>query len=70
MQRLLPFFFLLLTIFALVLNIFGLMQIIPLYITLPLLFLSLYLTIYSFTNRRMYRGHKMEKRPGFTKVRG
>lgn len=70
MQRLLPFLFLLLTVFALILNILGLMQIIPLYITLPLLFLSLYLTIFSFTHRRMYRGHKIEKRPRFTRVRG
>ncbi|WP_373895699.1 hypothetical protein ACUL41_11930 [Virgibacillus natechei] len=70
MQRLLPFLFLFVTVFAFILNILGLMQIIPLYITLPLLFLSLYLTIYSFTHRRVYRGQKFEKYSGFTRVKG
>ncbi|CDQ40636.1 MULTISPECIES: hypothetical protein [Virgibacillus] len=51
-----PFLFLLMTAFAFFLNILGLMQVIPLYITLPLLFVSIYLTIYSFTNKRLYRG--------------
>nr|WP_255584946.1 hypothetical protein [Virgibacillus sp. NKC19-3] len=70
MQRLLPLFFLLLSVFALILNILGLMKIIPLYITLPLLFLSLFMTIYSFAHRRMYHGQKVKKHPGFTRVRG
>ncbi|GAA0444999.1 MAG: hypothetical protein ACQEWU_16055 [Bacillota bacterium] len=51
-----PLLFLLLTAVAFFLNILGLMQVIPLYITLPILFLAIYLTIYSFANRRVYRG--------------
>ncbi|OZU90619.1 hypothetical protein CIL03_05635 [Virgibacillus indicus] len=53
---LLPFLFLVLTIISFFLNILGLMSLIPLYFTLPLLFVSIYLTIYSFTHRRVYRG--------------
>lgn len=56
MRELLPYFFIILTFSAIILNIFGLMRLIPLYITLPLLFLSIYLTIYSFTHRNVYRG--------------
>ncbi|MBU5468515.1 hypothetical protein KQI49_16965 [Virgibacillus sp. MSJ-26] len=56
MRELMPFLFLLLSIVAFVLNIFGLMRLIPLYFTLPLLFLSVYFTIYTFTHKRMYRG--------------
>ncbi|PAV29183.1 hypothetical protein CIL05_12355 [Virgibacillus profundi] len=52
----LPFLFLFLTVFAFFLNVLGLMSLIPLYFTLPLLFISIYLTIYSFTHRRVYRG--------------
>ncbi|RKQ32631.1 hypothetical protein D8M06_11880 [Oceanobacillus halophilus] len=55
MQQFYPMLFLLLTLVAFFLNIFGLMQLIPPYITLPLLFISIYLTIYSFTNRKTYR---------------
>ncbi|MFC3040572.1 hypothetical protein ACFOGI_09975 [Virgibacillus xinjiangensis] len=56
MRDFLPVLFLALTFFALVLNLFGLMQIIPIYLTLPILFLSIYLTLYSFTHKRAYRG--------------
>ncbi|GAB3059848.1 hypothetical protein [Virgibacillus ainsalahensis] len=56
MRELLPILFLILSIFAFIFNLFGLLQIIPLYFTLPLLFLSIYLTIYSFTHKRVYRG--------------
>ncbi|NBJ70922.1 MULTISPECIES: hypothetical protein [Clostridia] len=51
-----PILFLILTGVAFILNILGLMQVIPLYITLPLLFITIYLTIYSFAHRRTYRG--------------
>nr|WP_227001950.1 hypothetical protein [Virgibacillus necropolis] len=50
-----PYLFLILTIFAFFLNILGFMQLIPLYITLPLLFISIYLTIFSFTHRKVFR---------------
>lgn len=56
MRELLPFLFLTLSIIAFFLNILGLMRLIPLYITLPLLFLSIYFTIFTFTHKRVYRG--------------
>ncbi|WP_443089741.1 hypothetical protein [Virgibacillus sp. MG-45] len=56
MRELMPFLFLTLTIIAFFLNILGLMRLIPLYITLPLLFFSIYFTIYTFTHKNAYRG--------------
>jgi len=44
-----PISFLIISIFAFFLNMLGLMSLIPLYFTVPLLFVSIYLTIYSFT---------------------
>jgi len=41
-----------------VINLFGLMQLIPPYITVPLLFISIYTTLYTFTYRNVYRGRK------------
>jgi len=55
MQKFFPIFFFLLTIVAFYLNILGLMKLMPLYITLPLFFISIYLTLYSFFNRNVYR---------------
>jgi hypothetical protein len=55
MRKLLPFLFFLLMIVAFYFNILGLMSLMPLYLTLPLLFLSIYLTLYSFMNRNVYR---------------
>ncbi|WP_156288889.1 hypothetical protein [Oceanobacillus salinisoli] len=55
MQQLYPIFFLVLAAIAFLFNLLGLMQLMPLYITLPLLFISIYLTIYSFTNQKSYR---------------
>ncbi|MBP1947228.1 MULTISPECIES: hypothetical protein [Virgibacillus] len=56
MQDLLPLIFLITTVIVIFLNILGLMQLIPLFITLPMLFISIYLTIYTFTHRNVYRG--------------
>ncbi|GAA0593278.1 hypothetical protein GCM10009001_06760 [Virgibacillus siamensis] len=56
MQDSLPVLLLIITIVAFFLNILGLMQIIPFWITLPMLFVSIYLTIYAFTHRNVYRG--------------
>ncbi|HLS61470.1 MAG TPA: hypothetical protein VK044_10090 [Virgibacillus sp.] len=56
MKDVLPFFFLLLTIVAVFLNILAFMKLITLFLTLPLLFISIYLTIYTFTHKRVYRG--------------
>lgn len=55
-MNILPFIFLFLTFVAFIFNLLGLMQIIPLYITLPLLFISIYLTVYTYTQRKVYRG--------------
>ncbi|MBO1002968.1 hypothetical protein ACFSKI_02270 [Pseudogracilibacillus auburnensis] len=54
----LPIFFVFCTIILIILNLFALMRLIPYLITLPLLFLSIYLTIYTFTYRKMFRGTK------------
>ncbi|WP_449539488.1 hypothetical protein [Ferdinandcohnia sp. Marseille-Q9671] len=40
------------------LNILGLMKLIPLYITTPLLFLSLLVTLVIFNNRNKFRGFR------------
>ncbi|GEN30659.1 membrane protein implicated in regulation of membrane protease activity [Cerasibacillus quisquiliarum] len=56
MREFIPFGFLIITIVSFFLNILGLMQLMPLYFTLPLLFFSIYFTIFSFTHRRVYRG--------------
>jgi len=55
MKRILPLLFFLLMIVAFFFNILGLMSLMPLYVTLPLLFISIYLTLYSFMNRNVYR---------------
>lgn len=52
------FFFMLCTLVLIVINFFALMRLIPYIITLPLLFLSIYLTLFSFTYRKMYRGRR------------
>ncbi|TXL64077.1 hypothetical protein FHP05_10340 [Cerasibacillus terrae] len=56
MKDLLPFLFLFLTIVAFFLNVLGLMKLIPLYFTIPLLFVSIYFTLFSFAHRHVYRG--------------
>ncbi|TFJ93614.1 hypothetical protein [Lentibacillus salicampi] len=56
MRSFLPFIFLVMTVVAVFLNLLGLMKLIPLYITLPMLFISIYLTIFTFTHRNVYRG--------------
>lgn len=56
MREFLPVFFLTTAVIAFVLNFFALIGLIPLYITLPLLFLTVYLTIFSSTHKNAYRG--------------
>jgi len=46
------------TLVLILLNLFALMNLIPYLITLPLLFISIYLTIYSFFYRKVYKGFK------------
>lgn len=58
MSNYLPFIFGFIAFVLFLLNILALMRLIPLVITLPLFFLSLYLMIYSASFRHMYRGMK------------
>lgn len=51
-------FLALFTCFIAIINLFGLMRLIPLYITIPLLFLSIYLTVFTITYRNAYRGRR------------
>ncbi|MCM3399209.1 hypothetical protein [Oceanobacillus profundus] len=53
--RFYPILFITLTVFAFFLNLLGLMKLIPLFITLPLFFLSIYVTLHSLTQRNVYR---------------
>ena len=55
-RDLVPYLFFVLTIVAFFLNMLGLMKLIPLFITLPVLFISTYMTLFSFTHRRTFRG--------------
>lgn len=56
LREILPYLFLLGTIIIFILNLFAFMQLIPMLITLPLLFIFIYLTLYAFTQKRSYRG--------------
>ncbi|MFC4386863.1 hypothetical protein ACFOZ1_03470 [Gracilibacillus marinus] len=47
-----------LIVFAIVLNLFGLMRFIPLYFTAPLLFIVFYLAIYYSYGRKTFKGYK------------
>lgn len=51
----LPILFLFVTFVLIFLNLLALMRIFPLIITIPLLFLSIYLTLYSLASRRTYK---------------
>ncbi|MEK4801460.1 hypothetical protein MHI02_07850 [Oceanobacillus sp. FSL K6-0118] len=59
MQLLFPLFFFVLALIAFGLNILGIMQLIPIYITLPILFIAIYLTIYSLFNQNTYRRRRV-----------
>lgn len=54
-NKFVPLLFLFLTIIASFLNILALMRLIPLFITLPLLFTAIFFTIFSLTYRKTYR---------------
>jgi len=55
---LLPVIFALCTIILIFINILALMRLIPYLITLPLLFISIYLTFFTFAYRNVYRGKR------------
>jgi len=48
--------FILFIILSLMLNIFGLMNLMPLYVTSPLLFLAIFLLIYFISDRKRFKG--------------
>ncbi|NLI67786.1 MAG: hypothetical protein GX374_04005 [Bacilli bacterium] len=50
-----PFLFFCVTIVVAFLNLLALMRLLPLYLTLPLLFFSIYATLYTFFNRNLHR---------------
>lgn len=56
LRELTPFLCLISTIVIFILNVFAFMQILPMLVTLPLLFISIYVTLYTFTQKRAYRG--------------
>ncbi|WP_202595659.1 hypothetical protein [Pontibacillus yanchengensis] len=55
-MRYLPLFWVIVTIIALGFNLLGLMKLVPLLLSMPLLFISIYFTIFSFTHRRSFKG--------------
>jgi len=55
MRDLIPYILILITSIMLILNGFAFMQILPIYLTGPLLFISIYLTIFTFSRRHIYR---------------
>lgn len=52
---LIPLIFLLITVIIAFLNFLALMRLLPILVTLPLLFISIYLTLYSFFNRNIVK---------------
>nr|WP_237648602.1 hypothetical protein [Sediminibacillus terrae] len=56
MHGLLPFLFFLAAVAAFFFNLLGFMRLFPLYITAPLLFITIYLTIFSFVYRNAFKG--------------
>ncbi|WP_208590181.1 hypothetical protein [Gracilibacillus suaedae] len=51
-----------LPVFAFILNIFGLMRMIPLYYTVPLLFVTIYMTVYFWRDRKQFKGFQKATR--------
>ncbi|MBM7675471.1 hypothetical protein [Gracilibacillus alcaliphilus] len=49
-------------VLAFILNIFGLMRIIPPYFTIPLLFISIYVTVYFYQSKKQFKGFKPSNR--------
>lgn len=47
---------LIIPLFAFVLNIFGLMQLIPRILTVPLLFISIYMVVYIYYDKKQFKG--------------
>ncbi|GGD18248.1 hypothetical protein GCM10011389_27520 [Pontibacillus salipaludis] len=57
-MNLFPLFWIVVTLLAFGFNLLGLMRLVPILISMPLLFIAIYFTIFSFTHRRSFRGFK------------
>lgn len=55
-QRFLPLILIVLSIILFFINIIGLMRLVSPFITMPLLFLSIFFSFYTLTYRKVYRG--------------
>ena len=56
MKKIYIIFYVLLFIFSFFLQLLGLMKIVPLYITSPILFFSLFFLLFYFNNRKDLKG--------------
>lgn len=57
----LPLFLFIATIGLVFLHFFALMRLVPLIISAPLLFIAIYLTLYTFINRRTYQNRRKKR---------
>lgn len=57
-KNIMPMILICVTCLLILLNLLALLQIIPLLITLPLLFISIYCTLYSMRYRNTFRGKR------------
>src|SRR5690625_7560693 len=57
-----PYIFFIITVIMIFLNFLAFMQVLSLLITLPFLFISIYMTLYSFMRNRVYRPMRSEER--------
>ena len=55
MREIFPYLLIVLTAVMFILNAFAFMQLLPIYLTLPLLFFCIYLTVLTFSRRFVYR---------------
>ncbi|KGX87717.1 hypothetical protein [Pontibacillus litoralis] len=55
-MRISPLIWLLITTLALVFNFLGLLRLVPIFITMPILFIAIYFTIFSFTHQKTFKG--------------
>lgn len=61
MPNFLPFIFFLGAVAAFFLNLLGFMRLLPIFLTLPLLFITIYLTIFSLAYRNAFKGYSRFK---------
>ncbi|KGX85445.1 hypothetical protein [Pontibacillus marinus] len=51
-----PIFWLVMTVLAFLFNLLGMMRLVPFILSMPILFVTIYFTIFSFTHRKSFRG--------------